>query len=161
MRPLSTDGAILMWVFLYSGQHPWIALNKNCGISWPCNVSGPMVRHRQLVKHSMFTVFLFYKEKERLTGKGCAGVVIPWQLCRTIGPLTLQEIVFGYLLAQAEYAKLFWASPDISSFSPKIWLNSTTASAKFENVRRVWRISHTLAQVAHRATKKLSNTGKD
>ncbi len=34
----------------------------------------------------MFTVFLFYKEKECLTGEGCIGVVIPWQLCRTIGP---------------------------------------------------------------------------
>ncbi len=43
----------------------------------------------------MFTAFLFYKEKERLTGEGCVGVVIPWQLCRTIGPLTLpsQEII--------------------------------------------------------------------
>ena len=43
----------------------------------------------------MFTVFLFYKEKRLLTGEGCVGVVIPWQFCRTIGPLTLhsQEIV--------------------------------------------------------------------
>ncbi len=33
--------------------------------------------------------------KELFTGKGCVGVVIPWQLCRTIGPLTLhsQEIL--------------------------------------------------------------------
>ncbi len=37
----------------------------------------------------MFTVFLFYKEKELFTGEGCVGMVIPWQLCRTIGPLTL------------------------------------------------------------------------
>ncbi len=28
-----------------------------------------------------------FKEKELLTGEGCFGVVIPWQLCRTIGPL--------------------------------------------------------------------------
>ncbi len=47
--------------------------------------SGPMVRH----KHSMFTVFLSYKEKELLTGEGCVEMDIPWQLCWTIGPLTL------------------------------------------------------------------------
>ncbi len=42
----------------------------------------------------MFTVFLFYKEKELLTGEGCVEMDVPWQLCRTIGPLTLhsQEI---------------------------------------------------------------------
>ncbi len=43
---------------------------------------------------SMFTVFLFYKEKELFTGEGCVEMDIPWRLCRTIGPLTLhsQEI---------------------------------------------------------------------
>ena len=42
----------------------------------------------------MFTVFLIYKEKELLIGEGCVEMDIPWQLCRTIGPLTLhsQEI---------------------------------------------------------------------
>ncbi len=49
----------------------------------------------QLVKHSMFTVFLFYKEKELFTGEGCVGVVIPWQLCRTIGPLMLHSQEIG------------------------------------------------------------------
>ncbi len=39
----------------------------------------------------MFIVFLFYKEKELLTGEGCVGVVIPWQLCQAIGPLTLHS----------------------------------------------------------------------
>ncbi len=39
----------------------------------------------------MFTVFLFYKEKERLRGEGCVGVDIPWKFCRTIGPLTLHS----------------------------------------------------------------------
>ncbi len=29
--------------------------------------------------------------KELLTGEGCVGVVIPWQLCRIIGPLTLHS----------------------------------------------------------------------
>ena len=40
------------------------------------------------------TVFLFYKEKELFTGKGCVEMDIPWQLRRNIGPLTLhsQEI---------------------------------------------------------------------
>ncbi len=44
----------------------------------------------------MFTVFLLYKEKELFTGEGCVEMDIPWQLCRTIGPLTLhsQEILF-------------------------------------------------------------------
>ena len=43
----------------------------------------------------MFTVFLFYKEKEQFTGEGCVEMDIPWQLCQTIGPLTLhsQEII--------------------------------------------------------------------
>ncbi len=43
----------------------------------------------------MFTVFLFYKEKELLTGEGCAEMDIPWQLCRTIGPLTLRSQEIG------------------------------------------------------------------
>ncbi len=53
----------------------------------------------------MFTVFLFYKEIELLTGEGCVGVVIPWQLCRTIGPLTLHSQEMGrglHLLPQEE-----------------------------------------------------------
>ncbi len=33
----------------------------------------------------------FYKEKELFTGEGCVGVVIPWQFCRTIGPLLSQR----------------------------------------------------------------------
>ncbi len=39
---------------------------------------------------------LSYKEKELFTGEGCVEMDIPWQLCRTIGPLTLhsQEIIF-------------------------------------------------------------------
>ncbi len=42
----------------------------------------------------MFTVFLFYEEKELFTGEGCVEMDSPWQSCRTIGPLTLhsQEI---------------------------------------------------------------------
>ncbi len=48
-----------------------------------------------------------------------------------------------------EYAKLFWASPDISYFSPDIGLNLTTALRrtfpKFTGyAQRVQRISHTL-----------------
>ncbi len=48
----------------------------------------------------MFTVFLFYKEKKCLTGKGCVGVVIPWQLCRTIGPLLSQRFPLACAKAQ-------------------------------------------------------------
>ncbi len=41
-----------------------------------------------MFKHSKFTVFLFYKgKKELFTGEGCDEMDIPWQLCRTIGPL--------------------------------------------------------------------------
>ncbi len=45
-----------------------------------CNVSGPMVRQNAL---------LFYKEL--YTGEGCVEMDIPWQLCRTIGPLLSQR----------------------------------------------------------------------
>ncbi len=42
-----------------------------------------------MFKQSMLTVFLFCKEKELFKGEGCVEMGIPWQLCRTIGPLTL------------------------------------------------------------------------
>ncbi len=45
----------------------------------------------------MFIVFLFYKEKECLTGEGCVEMDIPWQLCRTIGPLTLHSQEIGFI----------------------------------------------------------------
>ncbi len=54
----------------------------------------------QLVKHSMFAAFLFYKEKELFTSKGCVGVVIPWQLCRTIGPLLSYRLPLASAKAQ-------------------------------------------------------------
>ncbi len=40
--------------------------------------------------------YLTEKEKELFPGKGCVEMDVPWQLCRTIGPLTLhsQEILF-------------------------------------------------------------------
>ncbi len=42
---------------------------------------------------------MFNKEKEHLTGEGCVGMAIPWQLCRTIGPLTLRsQEMFAILL---------------------------------------------------------------
>ena len=58
-----------------------------------------------MVKHSIFTVFLFYKEKELLTGEECVEMDTPWQLCRTTGPLTLhsQEI---HLLSLGGHAPL-------------------------------------------------------
>ncbi len=37
------------------------------------------------------THFLFLKEKELFTGEGCVEMDNPWQLCRTIGPLTLHR----------------------------------------------------------------------
>ena len=43
----------------------------------------------------MFTVFLFYKVKEILTGEGCVEMDIQWELCRTIGPLTLHSQEIG------------------------------------------------------------------
>ncbi len=51
------------------------------------------VPSHHIVKHSIITVLL--QEKGLFTGEGCVGVVIPWQFCRTIGPLTLhsQEIM--------------------------------------------------------------------
>ncbi len=48
----------------------------------------------------MFTVFVFYKDKELLTGEGCVGVVIPWQLCGTIGPLLSQRFPLASAKAQ-------------------------------------------------------------
>ncbi len=48
----------------------------------------------------MFTVFLFYKEKELLTGEGCVEMDIPWQLCRTIGPLLSQRFPLASAKAQ-------------------------------------------------------------
>ncbi len=55
--------------------------------------------------NSMLTLFIIYKEKEHLTGEGCVRVVIPWQLCRSIGPLTLHSQEMGrglHLLPQEE-----------------------------------------------------------
>ncbi len=48
----------------------------------------------------MFTVFLFYKEKELSTGEGCVEMDIPWQLCRTIGPLLSQKFSLASAKAQ-------------------------------------------------------------
>ncbi len=48
----------------------------------------------------MFTVFLFYKERELLTGEGYVEVDIPWQLCRTIGPLLSQRFPLASAKAQ-------------------------------------------------------------
>ena len=48
----------------------------------------------------MFTVFYFYKEKELLTGKGFVEMDIPWQLCRTIGPLLSQRFPLAGAKAQ-------------------------------------------------------------
>ncbi len=74
-----------------------------------------MVRHNchGMFKHSMFTVFLFYKEKERLTGEGCVGVVIPLQFCRTIGPLTLHSQEIGCALnstSQDKFLSMQWTN---------------------------------------------------
>ncbi len=57
--------------------------------------------------------FYFYKEKERLTGKGCVGVVIPWQICRTIGPLLSQR--FPLASAKAQPRGGFPTDPDTVS----------------------------------------------
>ncbi len=46
------------------------------------------------------------KEKEGLTGEGCVGVVIPWQLCQTIGPLLSQR--FPLASAKAQPRGDFW-----------------------------------------------------
>ncbi len=54
----------------------------------------------QLVKHSMFTVFLFFKQKELFTGEGCVEMDNPWQLCRTIGPLLSQRFPLASAKAQ-------------------------------------------------------------
>ncbi len=48
----------------------------------------------------MFTVFLFYKEKEHLTGERCVEMDIRWQLCRTIGPLLSQRFPLASAKAQ-------------------------------------------------------------
>ncbi len=50
-------------------------------------------------EYSMFTAFL-YKEKELLTGEGCVEIDIPWQLCRTIGPLLSQRFPLASAKAQ-------------------------------------------------------------
>ena len=50
----------------------------------------------------MFNVYclFFYKEKELFTGGGCVGVVISWQLCRTIGPVLSQRFPLASAKAQ-------------------------------------------------------------
>ncbi len=62
------------------------------------------------------------------------------------------EILTEKKIEKSEYAKLFWASPDSWSFSPDIWLNSTSALRRtFPNfaghVRRVRQISRTLEKL--------------
>ena len=55
--------------------------------------SGPMVRHN--CNQRTFNVYcLFLSTKELITSEGCVEMDSPWQLCRTIGPLSLhsQEI---------------------------------------------------------------------
>ncbi len=52
------------------------------------------------IKRQCLLSFYFYKEKERLTGEGCVGVDIPWQLCQTIGPLLSQRFPLASAKAQ-------------------------------------------------------------
>ncbi len=55
----------------------------------------------------MSTVFLCYKEKELL---GFVEMDIPWQLCQTIGPLTLhsQGIGFADIRTIDQYLNVSW-----------------------------------------------------
>ncbi len=46
----------------------------------------------------MFTVF--FTKKELYTGEGCVEMDIPWQLCRTIGPLLSQRFPLASAKAQ-------------------------------------------------------------
>ncbi len=65
-------------------------------------------------KHSMFTVFLFYKEKELFTGEGCVEMDIPWQLCRTIGPLLSKRFPLASAKAQPRgdsYCSILYQHP--------------------------------------------------
>ncbi len=44
--------------------------------------------------------YLTEKEKELFTGKGCVEMDIPWQFCRTIGPLLSQRFPLAIAKAQ-------------------------------------------------------------
>ena len=61
--------------------------------------------------------------------------LLGWETSHTLVCTTVQlqfiilfyaSFTLMYRCLLTEYAKLFWASPDISSFSPDIWLNLTT-----------------------------------
>ena len=51
-------------------------------------------------------VFLFCKEKELFTSEGCVEMDIPWQLCRTIGPLLGQRFPLASAKAQPRGGEL-------------------------------------------------------
>ncbi len=83
-------------------------------ISWLSNLSGPMVQHNchaiSISTHPLpvYSSFLIEKDmnaniqcllsfsikKEIHSGEGCVEMDIPWQLSRTIGPLTLHSAMF-------------------------------------------------------------------
>ncbi len=63
----------------------------------------------------MFTVFLFFKEKELFTGKGCVEMDIPWQLCRTIDPLLSQRFPLASAKAQPRDGFLLFLASCVAS----------------------------------------------
>ncbi len=63
--------------------------------------------------------FCLKNKKELFTGEGCLVMDIPWQLCRTIGPLLSQRFPFASAKAQPSGGFQCSAMSEMQQFSDK------------------------------------------